>query len=99
MRAKVVALLVGVAVAVVLIVVSTRGGGGGDGAPSSPEDLARVLQREYDYPEDRAGCVADQVFARLSDEEVTEVQELLARDAELPADLQRKLRAAVVPCA
>lgn len=90
-------------VALVLVLgVALAGACGGDdaseGQPSSPAALARVLEDRYEMEAGQASCVADQVFARLSEEEIRRLQEL--EDTEdLPGELQEKLRRAVTPCA
>ena len=90
--ALVVAALVGVAVL-------TLGCSSGSDAPELTEaSLAKVLRDDYDIPPGQADCVARQAFARLSSDELDELQERKKGD-EVPLELQRKLRDAVIPCA
>lgn len=85
---------------VALALLAGCGGDGDDGGrPETADELARVLRDSRGLTDEQAECLADQVFARLSAEEIDRVQDLLAGDEELPADLERKLRQAIVPCA
>ncbi len=93
-RTPVVAALLAVA-----LLVGAAGCGGGDGGPgSSPDALSRTLQDDFDLSSEQADCVAGRVFDGLSDDEVASLQDR-AEDEALPADLERRLRAALVPCA
>lgn len=73
--------------------------GGDDGPDALTEDgLARILRDDYDIPAEQADCVAGQAFARLTSDELAMLQERESDD-EVSVELQRKLRAAVTPCA
>lgn len=90
----------GLAVALVLVVGGVGAcGDDGDGAEDLTEaQLAEILRDEYEVPAEQADCVAGQAFARLTSDELALLQERDDED-EVPVELQRKLRAAVTPCA
>lgn len=83
----------------VLVAGAACGGDGeGGGDPDTPEELSQVLQERYDMTAEQASCVADQVFARLSPDEIATLRGL--GDGEpVPDDIERTLRRALTPCA
>ncbi|WCO68657.1 hypothetical protein PO878_07935 [Iamia majanohamensis] len=83
---------------VLLLVGAVAACGGDDGPDASPAALARTLEQDYDLSSEQADCVAGRVFDSLSDDEVAALRDRDEDDA-LPADVERRLRAALVPCA
>lgn len=86
-------------VALAVLAPAACGGDDGGGPPESAGELTAVLRDSYGVSPERASCMAEQVFARLTEDEITEVRQRLAAEEELPAELTRKLRSAIVPCA
>lgn len=71
--------------------------GGGD-PPTTEADLARILRDARDLPQEQAECIAAEAYDRLSEEELEALRER-GDDDDLDPALERKLRAAVAPCA
>ena len=74
------------------------GAGDGGGEVTTRAELAEVLQDRADLPAEQADCVAGQVFDRLSEDEIATLRRHEDGD-DLPAELERKLRTALTPCA
>jgi hypothetical protein len=86
------------AVAVATLLLAGCGDDGDDGALTR-DGLADLLVSERDMPAEQARCVADQVFARLSEDEIATVEQVAQDDDDLPPALERKLANAMTPCA
>jgi hypothetical protein len=73
--------------------------GGDDGGPPTTEaDLARILRDERDLPAEQAECIAAEAYDRLTEDELEVLRER-DEDDDLDPALERKLQAAVAPCA
>lgn len=70
--------------------------GGDDG--SDEERLADRLEEEFEVPGAVADCVAREVYARFSEDEIATLSEAGSAD-DLPEDLLRRVRAVLTPCA